>query len=194
MAPTTKRKIAFIDCNVDDPATLLAGIRPEVEAILLSDHEPAALQIAQVVTEREELSAIHIIAHGSCGEVHVGDHTLALETLEVDEADLKKIGKVLGADGDLLLWSCAAAKAARGAAFVRGLAPLTAANVMAASGLVGSPVLGGQWELDVVFGDNQHASAAPLTAQAMASYLGILADNRHTTWCPNAMCELLHGA
>jgi hypothetical protein len=38
---TRKREIAFIDRGVDDLATLLAGIRPDVESILLSNDEPA---------------------------------------------------------------------------------------------------------------------------------------------------------
>ena len=134
--------------------------------------------MAQAVAEREGLSAYHIIAHGSCGEAYVGAQTLPLETLQADAAHLSKIGKALGADGDLLLWSCDAAQGARGAAFVKGLARLTGANVKAATGLVGSHALGGQWELDVAFGGNNHASAAPLTAQAMASYLGILMVNK----------------
>ncbi len=33
MSVTLKREIAFIDCGVDDLATLLAGIRPDVEPI-----------------------------------------------------------------------------------------------------------------------------------------------------------------
>jgi hypothetical protein len=33
MTVTPKREIAFIDCGVDDLATLLAGIRPDVEPI-----------------------------------------------------------------------------------------------------------------------------------------------------------------
>jgi len=62
MAPTTKRKIAFIDCTVDDPATLLAGIRPEVEAILLSDDEPApsTLVIRTTAKCQEILSRNHL--------------------------------------------------------------------------------------------------------------------------------------
>jgi hypothetical protein len=38
---TRKREIAFIDRDVDYLATLLAGIRPDVEPILLSNDEPA---------------------------------------------------------------------------------------------------------------------------------------------------------
>jgi hypothetical protein len=41
MTATPKREIAFIDRGVDDLETLLKGIRPDVEPILLSNDEPA---------------------------------------------------------------------------------------------------------------------------------------------------------
>ena len=64
MTAPPKREIAFIDRNVDDLTSLLAGIRPDVEAILLSDNEPAPCQMARAVRGREGLEAIHVIAHG----------------------------------------------------------------------------------------------------------------------------------
>ena len=39
MTATQKREIVFIDRGVDDLATLLAGIRPDVEPFLLSNDE-----------------------------------------------------------------------------------------------------------------------------------------------------------
>jgi hypothetical protein len=43
------REIAFVDRKVDDLPTLLAGLRPELNPILLSDDEPALCQIARLV-------------------------------------------------------------------------------------------------------------------------------------------------
>ena len=51
------KEIAFVDRKVDDLATLLAGLRPELDPILLSDDEPALCQIARLV---RRLSLIHI--------------------------------------------------------------------------------------------------------------------------------------
>jgi hypothetical protein len=53
MTTTRKREIAFIDRGVDDLATLLAGIRPDVEPILLSNDESAPRQMARAVKGRE---------------------------------------------------------------------------------------------------------------------------------------------
>src|SRR5919198_2055022 len=80
---TRKREIAFIDRGVDDLATLLAGIRPDVEPILLSNDEPAPRQMARAVQGREEqLDAIHVIAHGRPGEVSFSAGALAAETID----------------------------------------------------------------------------------------------------------------
>src|SRR5215475_11205097 len=108
------REIAFIDRNVDDLDTLLAGIRPDVEAILLSNDEPAPRQMACAIQGRGGLEAIHVIAHGRTGEVRFGAGALSLESLAEHAAELGAIGRALGTDGELLLWSCDTAADASG--------------------------------------------------------------------------------
>src|SRR5215475_14888171 len=167
------REIAFIDRNVDDLDTLLAGIRPDVEAILLSNDEPAPRQMACALRGREGLEAIHVIAHGRVCEVSFGAGALSLESLAGHAADLRAIGQALGNDGKLLLWSCDTAAGARGSAFLEALESATGAEVRSATGTIGSQPLGGRWELDVSSG--KETIAAPLTAQGMAGYAGVLA-------------------
>jgi hypothetical protein len=58
---TTSREIVFIDQNVSDLHSLLAGLRPDVEPIVLTGSERATAQIAMALKGH----AIHIIAHGS---------------------------------------------------------------------------------------------------------------------------------
>ena len=43
------KEIVFVDRNVDNLATLLGGLRPELDRILLSHDEPALCQIARLV-------------------------------------------------------------------------------------------------------------------------------------------------
>src|SRR5262249_37651049 len=167
------REIAFIDRNVDDLGTLLAGIRPEVEAILLSNDQPAPCQMACAVRGREGLEAIHVIAHGRTGQVGFAAGALSLESLAGYAVDLGAIGRALGDDGKLLLWSCETAVGARGSAFLEALESATGAEVRAATGTIGSQALGGRWELDVSSG--KETVAAPLTARGMAGYAGVLA-------------------
>src|SRR5262245_24712084 len=169
----TLREISFIDRNVDDLETLLAGLRPELDPIFLSDDEPALLQMSRLVRDWNGLEAIHVIAHGRAGEVSFSAGALCLESLAGHTADLRAIGQALSKDGKLLLWSCQTAAGAHGSAFVAALESTTGAAVRAATGTVGSQPLGGRWELDVNSG--KETVVAPLTAQGIAGYAGVLA-------------------
>src|SRR3954447_8358139 len=103
MTATQKREIAFIDRGVDDLATLLAGMRPDVEPILLSNDEPAPRQMARAVQGREELQAIHVIAHGRPGEISFGSGALSRDTIDEYAAELAEVGRTLRG-GALQLW------------------------------------------------------------------------------------------
>src|SRR5262249_35807592 len=85
-------------------------------------------------------------------------------------ADLAAIGRALGADGNLRLWSCRAGEGERGAAFVSRLAQATGATVAAATGLVGAAALGGRWALDAAEDEAQ----PPLTPEGQARYGGVM--------------------
>jgi hypothetical protein len=169
--PQSKSEIAFIDRGIDDLATLLAGMRPEVEPILLSDDEPAPRQMAQAVHCREGIKAIHVIAHGQPGEVCFASGALSNETLGKHAADLAKVGRTLG-DGELRLWTCNTAKGERGSAFVNALARVIGTEVAASTQLVGHSVSGGQWTLEA--GASADELHAPLTMEGMAAYVGVM--------------------
>ena len=64
-----KSEILFVDPAVSDIATILGGLRPEVEAIVLDSSRPAARQISAALRERRGLDAVHVIAHGAPGRV-----------------------------------------------------------------------------------------------------------------------------
>ena len=168
---TTSREIVFVDQNVSDLHSLLANLRPDVEPIVLTASERATTQIATALKGRDDLHAIHIVAHGSAGEVRFEAGALSRETLDDHAADLAEIGRALGRDGQLNLWSCETGQGKRGAAFVEALERATGADVAATAGLVGSAARGGRWELDSGF------AQAPLTSEGMAAYAGVMSTH-----------------
>src|SRR6516165_10440317 len=182
MSPRTlKRAIAFIDRNVDDLGTLLAGISPHVEPILLSDDEPAPRQMVRAVKGRADLDAIHVIAHGRPGEVSFGAGALSLDTTDEHAAGLAEVGRMLRG-GAIHLWTCETARGRRGAAFIEALARASGAPIAASTQRVGAAAGGGRWQLDARPGAI-HASA-PLTAQGVASYAGVMATQTITSGGP----------
>ena len=164
-------EIAFIDPTITDFDTLLSGLRPDVEAIILSPTDPAVAQMAQAVEGQTGLSAIHVIAHGLPGEVTFAAGALSVETIEDEAPGLRSLGAALGAEGILSIWACQTGAAERGTAFTEMLAERTGARVATASDLVGAAVQGGVWALDRGIG----AGRPPLTAAGIAAYGGIMA-------------------
>jgi Domain of unknown function (DUF4347) len=92
--PLCATEIAFIDPDVSAIDLLLAGLRPEVEAVLLNGVEPAPRQMARVMGP----GGIHVIAYGAPGEVRIAAGVLSAETLGCSQ-----IGRGLRANPGLSL-------------------------------------------------------------------------------------------
>jgi hypothetical protein len=165
-------EIAFVDSTVSELDSLLTGLRPEVEAVVLSASTAATTQIAALLQERSHLKTIHIITHGRAGELSFSAGALSLETVKEHAKELRSIGQALGVDGRLLLWSCHTGEGKRGEAFVDALARMTGVEVDAATGLIGAAAHGGNWVLAI--GSGGRKAVAPLTARGVAAYPGVM--------------------
>jgi hypothetical protein len=172
-AVTRSPEVLFVDPAVDDLATILGNLRPEVEAIVLDRVRPAARQIATALEDRQGLGAVHVIAHGAPGRVSFAAGEWSLARLWRDAADLASIGPALADGGELRLWACETGRGAAGEAFVLALAEAAGAEVAAASGRVGAGALGATWALS----GRGPAARPPLTETGAARYAGILATS-----------------
>ena len=70
------REIAFINSDISASEYFVAGLRSEVEPVVLDRNRPGLEQIAQALTARKGLAAIHIVAHGAPGEIRLGSSRL----------------------------------------------------------------------------------------------------------------------
>ncbi|WP_167514614.1 DUF4347 domain-containing protein, partial [Mesorhizobium intechi] len=164
-------EVVFIDPAVSDIGTLLAGLRPGVRPVLLDATRPAAAQMAAALAGRRDLAAVHVIAHGAPGRVAFAAGEWSLAALERDARHLEAIGRALGEDGDLRLWSCETGRGSAGEAFVEALSEVVGAEVSASTVLVGAVALGGQWDLPASAGARV---APPLTDAGALTYAGVL--------------------
>src|SRR5437899_2378521 len=95
LAMAHKPEILFIDPAVSDIKTLLAGLRPGVDAVLLEPDRPTAQQMAEALAGRGGLAAVHVIAHGAPGSVNFSAGRWSADTLASAAGDLAAIGKAL---------------------------------------------------------------------------------------------------
>ena len=73
---------------------------------LLKSGTDGIKQITQTLAGMQDVSAVHIISHGSDGEVQLGGATLNFDSLLKDAAQIKGWGQALTADADMLIYGC----------------------------------------------------------------------------------------
>jgi len=143
-----RHDVLIVDPSVADYRTILAGLDPGTEVIVL---EPGAIlgDIATALDDQTGIDGLHIISHGSARSLQFGGQPLTLADLGDNSAALRAIGNALSADCDILLYGCNTGQGDEGRAFLVKLAALTGADVAASDDLTGAAALGGDWELEI---------------------------------------------
>ena len=146
-------EFAFIDASVPDLGTLIAGLGQNVEIVLLEEGRDGVEQIAEVLSSRTNVSAIHIISHGSEGALALGTAKLTAASMEGVYADeLSIIRDALSDNADILIYGCDFGRGEIGENAVTLLSDLTGADVAASDDATGAVDLGGDWDLEVTHG------------------------------------------
>ncbi|MFA5951562.1 MAG: DUF4347 domain-containing protein, partial [Hyphomicrobium sp.] len=148
-----RTEIAFVDSSVPDAGVLIAGLDPNVEVVLIDSSRDGVEQIASALEGRTDVAAIHIISHGSEGQLSLGTSTLDASSIAGEYADeLSTIRSALSGDADILVYGCDFGQGDDGQAAAAALAEATGADVAASNDLTGHEDLGGDWDLEVETG------------------------------------------
>lgn len=131
-----RQEVVFVDNGVKDYQQLVAAIKPGTEVVVLDGSKDGLQQIADYLDGRSGIDAIHIISHGSEGQVLLGTSVLDMGSVQQRADDLAAIGDSLKADGDILIYGCDVAKGS-GQTLIQQIASLTAADVAASSDATG---------------------------------------------------------
>ena len=148
-AAPASHQIIFIDTSVENYQQLAAEWASRGEVVLINDQSDGLAQIEATLAHETDVSAIHIVSHGSEGALYLG-------TTRIDEAsitgslagELAQIGKSIEPGGDILLYGCDFAEGTDGAAALHAFATATGANVAASTDLTGAADQGGDWTLE----------------------------------------------
>ncbi len=168
------REILFVDAGVENYDALIRNLGAGVEVHILQAGDWAA-QIQAVLGRREgDVSAIHIVSHGSAGQLSLGGESVDTASLDGYVRVWSAMRQALTADGDILIYGCDVAAGDAGAAFVQALADRTGADVAASMDLSGVAALGGDWDLEKATGDVTTQSL--YASGAGADFMGVLVD------------------
>jgi Ca2+-binding RTX toxin-like protein len=110
-------------------------------------------QITNTLANQSDIEAIHILSHGSPGNLNLGSETISNENLPQLGNKIKQWGKALTKNADILLYGCNVAATEIGLQFIQKLHQLTGANIAASNNKTGNQAAGGDWELEVKIGN-----------------------------------------
>ncbi|MFB2979931.1 DUF4347 domain-containing protein [Microseira sp. BLCC-F43] len=116
-------QIAFIDANVPDRESLISGLQPDVQFVILDPTKDGVEQITAAL-KGGNFSAVHIVSHGSEGSIQLGNSILNAQTLETQYApSLQQWRESLTPDADILLYGCKVGADSQGDTTRLGLKP-----------------------------------------------------------------------
>src|SRR4028118_528952 len=98
--------LVFIDSNVEDYQSLISGVSPNAEVIILNERLDGIEQITERLATKQNIEAIHIISHGCPGAVQLGANTLNSSNIESFGPQLQQWRKALIPGPDILLYGC----------------------------------------------------------------------------------------
>ena len=151
--PSGRQEMVFIDTRVEDYQTLMKGIHPGAEVVLLDAGQDGLEQIAEVLKGRNAVDAIHLIGEGTEAELHLGTAFLTNDSISNQYAALlSQIGQSLTADADLLIYGCTFGRGQAGFSAIQTLAELTGADIAASTDRTGHVSEYANWDLEVATG------------------------------------------
>ncbi|MBT2323454.1 DUF4347 domain-containing protein [Variovorax paradoxus] len=166
-ATTAPHEVYVVDQNVANWQQLAAAVPAGAELILLDTGSSGVQQLADALRGQTGITALHILSHGSAGEITLGNEQVDTASLDRSAELWQAIGASLSADGDILLYGCDVA--ADGAQFSRALGNLTGADVASSTDATGAAARGADWTLESATGRIEARSFAD------ADYDGVMA-------------------
>ena len=68
-----KKNIVFIDSAVEDYETITSSFKENTEFYLINSNEDGFKRISEILSDRENIDALHLIGHGSSGQILFGN-------------------------------------------------------------------------------------------------------------------------
>ena len=163
-AAEARPELVLVNEDVADYEQLIADLQANgdnrvIEVVVLESDRDGIEQVSEILAERSDLAAVHLISHGSDGQINLGNTWLNNGTLQQHSAAVAEWGQALTETGDMLLYGCNIAADGDGQRLLDTIADLTGADVAASDDLTGAARLGGDWELEYTRGD-VHGTAA----------------------------------
>jgi Ca2+-binding RTX toxin-like protein len=182
------KQIIIVDPTVQNYHQLVADIPADTQVVVLDETRDGVEQITEILAGTSNLSAVHILSHGSQGSLKLGATYLNSQNLESYSNLLQQWQVNLSENADILLYACDLVGApalisstegqeeshspltreAEGISFIHKLSEITGADIAASNDKTGSTKLGADWDLEIQTGSIEATN--PLNAEVRQNY------------------------
>jgi hypothetical protein len=138
-------EIIFIDSSLNLNSQLENADADGTVISVFGGDQDGIRHITEVLSSYSGLSAIHVISHGSPGQITLGIAQLNVSSLDSHSNLVSSWGRSLLPSGDILLYGCSVGQGQAGSEFVHQLSEITGADAAASDNPTGSADLGGDW-------------------------------------------------
>ena len=186
-ARNDKKNIVFIDSQVKDYREITKSFKKSTEVYLINSNEDGFKRISEILKDKNDINALHLIGHGSVGQIVFGNAFLNNETIDNYKSTLSSIGQSLTASGDILFYGCDVAGNEKGKLLIQTISEITKADIAASDDVTGK---GGDWDLEKEEGfidvkklrvENYNHSLGSLSTVSSPSGTGITHKDNNVT-------------
>jgi hypothetical protein len=182
------QEIVFVDAGVDNYQQLVDDLLANsdssrnIEVVVLDQDKDGIDEISRLLSDRDNLDAIHIISHGDDGSIELGNTELNADSLQQNNLKIALWANSFTETGDILIYGCNLAETEAGQELISDISSLTLADVAASTDLTGAADKGGDWALEFTVG--QIESQVAVSAELQQEYQGTFA-----TWPAPSACR-----
>lgn len=158
-AEPAQHELIIIDSQVPNIESLLDSIQLREDTHytvrFIAQGEEGVVAATNIIDDYQNLSAVHIISHGSAGALQLGSTELNISSVDNYLGLFSNWQNHTTDDADLLIYACDFAGNENGQAVAQIIAEATSMDVAASMDLTGHQILGGDWDLEYEFGQLQ---------------------------------------
>ncbi|MDA9605398.1 VCBS domain-containing protein, partial [Alphaproteobacteria bacterium] len=152
---STSKDFVFIDKGVNDYESLVHSIGSSKQIFIIDSNKDGFIEIQNILQGKSNLDSVHLIGHGSAGQIIFGNTILSSENLNQYTDALRVIGSALTTSGDILFYGCNIAQTETGELLIQQIGNITQADIAASTDLTGK---NGDWDLEHKIGSIESES------------------------------------
>ncbi|WRH67320.1 MAG: DUF4347 domain-containing protein [Planktothrix sp. GU0601_MAG3] len=168
------KSMVILDPTIPDSNHIVQGIKPGTETYILESQPNAIEQITTILAQHTGIEALHIISHGSPGNLYLGTTELNSSNIENYSQQLQQWRNALTPHASIILYGCNVAEGDSGSQFLTQLYQLTGANIAANPQPTGNGEKGGTWNIRHLIPPSPQKPELALTETSLKTYNGVL--------------------